>query len=149
MIYDNFIIDTKKREIYVNDVDSIKIAGNFSFPARYLTSRGLLNSAGNKYHLRKDINSLTDYVVDENTDLYCYVIVILNYLYGENINNIAIDDFYDYLNYLNSLEVDKNLLECFERIVTNGNNLNPIGYVDTLTAKQIGMARKKIYMLKK
>ena len=76
-------------------------------------------------------------------------IVILNYLYGENINNIAIDDFYDYLNYLNSLEVDKNLLECFERIVTNGNNLNPIGYVDTLTAKQIGMARKKIYMLKK
>lgn len=146
---DNFIIDPLKRDVYIADTDSIKIAGNFSSPSRYLNSKGLLNSAGKKYHLIRDVNSLTDYVVDENTDLYCYVIVILNYLYGENINSIGITEFYRYLNYLNDLQISKNLLECFERIVSNGNNVNPVNYIDDLTAKQIGMARKKVYNLRK
>ena len=96
-----------------------------------------------KYYLNNTNNSLTDYLIDENIDLYCYVIVILNYLYGENINNISIEEFYDYLNYLDSLKINYNLLECFERIVSNGNNINPVGYIDALTVGQIGQARKK------
>lgn len=146
---DNFIIDPLKRDVYIADTDSIKIAGNFSFPSRYLSAKGLLNSAGKKYHLNSDSHCLTDYVVDENTDLYCYAIVILNYLYGEKINNIDITEYYKYLNYLNDLNMDKNLLECFERIVSNGKNINPVNYIDTLTAKQIGMARKKVYRLRR
>lgn len=39
---DNFIIDIKKRELYVNDVDSVKIAGNLSFSARYLALKHFL-----------------------------------------------------------------------------------------------------------
>ena len=88
---DNFIVDIKKRELYVNDVDSIKIAGNLSFPARYLNSKALLNCVSKKYHLNEDSHALTSYIVDENTDLYCYIIMILNYLYGENINNMEIE----------------------------------------------------------
>lgn len=30
----------------------------------------------------------------------CYIIMILNYLYGENVNNLSLTDFYDYLEYL-------------------------------------------------
>lgn len=146
---DNFIIDVKKRELYVNDVDSVKIAGNLSFPARYLNSKALLNSTGRKYHLNEDNHSLTNYSVDENTDIYCYVIMILNYLYGENINTMHIEEFYNYLNYLNGLKIDDELLKCFERIVSNGNNINPVSYIDTLTAGQIGRARKKVYNLRK
>lgn len=146
---DNFIVDIKKRELYVNDVDSVKIAGNLSFPARYLNSKALLNSTSRKYHLNEENHSLTNYSVDENTDLYCYIIMILNYLYGENINNIGIEEFYNYLSYLDSLKISSKLLECFERIVSNGNNINPVLYIDTLTAGQIGQARKKIYDLRK
>ena len=146
---DNFIVDIKKRELYVNDVDSVKIAGNLSFPARYLNSKALLNLTGRKYHLNEDNHSLTNYSVDENTDLYCYIIMILNYLYGENINNIDIEEFYNYLNYLDSLKINNKLIECFERIVSNGNNINPVLYIDTLTVAQIGQARKKIYNLRK
>ena len=146
---DNLIIDPLKRTIYVADTDSIKIAGNFSFPSRYLNSKGLLNNAGKKYHLNDDIHCLTDYVVDENTDLYCYAIVILNYLYGEKINNMDIDEFYRYINYLVDLKIDKNLIDCFDRIVSNGNNINPVNFIDTLTHEQIGRARKKVYNLKK
>lgn len=146
---DNFIVDLLKKDLYVSDMDSCKIAGNFSFPARYLNTKGLLNSAGDKYHLNTDTHSLTDYIVDENTDLYCYIIVILNYLYGEKINNISIEEFYDYLNYLDSLKFDSNLLNAFERIVSNGNNINPLNYIDTMTARQIGMARHNVYRLKR
>lgn len=83
---------------------------------------------------------MTNYKVDENTDLYCYTIIILNYLYGENINNMQIEEFY---NYLNNIGIDYKLLECFERIVSNGNNINPVLYIDNLTVSQIGKARKK------
>ena len=75
--------------------------------------------------------------------------MILNYLYGENINNMDIEEFYNYLNYLDGLKINNKLLECFERIVSNGNNINPALYIDTLTASQIGKARKKIYNLRK
>lgn len=146
---DNFVVDLLKRELYVVDTDSCKIAGNFSFPARYLNSRALLNNAGKKYHLNCNPHSLTDYEVDWNTDLYCYIIVILNFLYGEKINDMGVEEFYDYLNYLDSLHIDHDLIECFERIVSNGNNINPVNYIDTLTAKQIGMARGKVYKLRK
>ena len=37
----------------------------------------------------------------ENSDLYCYIMVILNYLYGSNLNTtVAIEEFYEYMNYL-------------------------------------------------
>ena len=70
-------------------------------------------------------------------------------MYGENINTIGIEEFYNYLNYLDSLKINDDLLSCFERIVSNGKNLNPVLYIDTLTAGQIGQARKKIYNLRK
>ena len=43
------------------------------------------------------------------------------------------------------MKIDHNLLDCFDRIVTNGDNKNPADYIDTLTAKQIGMARSRVY----
>lgn len=142
---DNFIIDKVNREIYVADMDSCKIDNNMSCPARYLTSRALLNNVTGKYNLNNASNALGRYVIDENTDLYCYVIMILTYLYGEKINDMDLSSFYEYLNYLDSLKIDHNLLDCFDRIVTNGDNKNPADYIDTLTAKQIGMARSRVY----
>ena len=146
---DNFMVDLGKRQIFVTDVDSFKIAGNLSFPARYLNKRALLNNVNGKYRISRDAHAIANYNINENTDLYCYIIVILNYLYGEKINNISICDFYNYLNYLDSLKFDQNLLHCFERIVSNGKNINPLPYLDSLTVKQVGMARNKVYKLKK
>ena len=134
-----------KKNIYIVDFDSCKIMGNKPSPSKYLTPMALLNAAGRKYKEILDSNILADYEVDENTDLYCYIIIILNFLYGENINNIGKDDFSEYLNYLNDLNMDLNLIDCFDRIVSNVKNINPMDYIETLTSEQIYKAKKKVY----
>lgn len=138
---DNFMININKKEMFVTDLDSAKILGNQSSPCRYLTPFALLNNASETKYKRTNGDCLTDYRVDENTDIYCYIIVILNYLYNGRINNVGIDEFYRFINYLNDIGVDKELIICFERILTNSDNINPCDYLDTLTPKQIGKAR--------
>lgn len=138
---DNFIVNTSQSEIYVVDLDSCKIAGNQSPIAKYLTPMALLNYVKGKYKIDLETSYLTSYVVDENTDIYCYIIMILNYLYNGKINNVELDTFYDFLNYLDSIKVSLELLECFNRILINGDNENPVNYLDTLTPKQVSLAR--------
>lgn len=142
---DNIIVENNKRNIHIVDFDSCKIMGNKPSPSRYLTPIALLNFTDRKYKEINDINIFANYEIDENTDLYCYIIIILNFLYGENINNIGKDDFSEYLNYLNYLNIDLNLIDCFDRIVSNENNTNPMDYIETLTSEQIYKAKKKVY----
>ncbi len=141
---DNFLVDPSKVDLSVVDVDSIKIAGNKTSPSKYLTPFGLLSVVSGKYKER-DNDSFGAYEADENTDLYCYNIIVLNFLFGSSINNIEITEFYKFINYLNDLGVDKNLLESFNRIVCNSNNINPMNYIDSLTHKQIYKARSREY----
>lgn len=145
---DNIIVDDNKKNIHIVDFDSCKIMGNKSFPSRYLTPMALLNVTNGKYKKTNGDNTLSNYEVDENSDLYCYIIIILNFLYGEKINNIDVIEFYNFLNYLDDLKINVNLLNCFSKIISNEDNVNPVNYIETLTSEQIYKAKKKIYMSK-
>lgn len=71
--------------------------------------------------------------------------VILNYLYGSNLNMVAIEEFYEYMNYLEYIGIDKNLVSLFERIVTNKNNKNPEYLLSSITDEQFYRANEKVY----
>ena len=71
--------------------------------------------------------------------------VILNYLYGSNLNMVAIEEFYEYMNYLEYIGIDKNLVSLFERIVTNKNNKNPEYLLSSITDEQVYRANEKVY----
>lgn len=71
--------------------------------------------------------------------------VILNYLYGSNLNTVAIEEFYEYMNYLEYIGIDKNLVSLFERIVTNKNNKNPEYLLSSITDEQVYRANEKVY----
>ena len=53
-----------------------------------------------------------------------------------------IEKFYDFINYLEDIKVNIELIECFNKIVVGGNNINPCNYLDTLTPKQVAGARR-------
>ena len=139
---DNFLVDTEKQEIFVADLDSCKIADNKSFPGRYLTTASLLRYNEIKYSLLDEPDRIADYKVTEETDIYCYVIMILNYLYDGRVDRLSIEEFYRFINYLDDIEVNKELIESFEKIVVGAPNVNPVNYLDTLSSKQIAKARK-------
>lgn len=139
---DNFLVDTEKQEIFVADLDSCKIADNKSFPGRYLTTASLLRYNEIKYSLLDEPDRIADYKVTEETDIYCYIIMILNYLYDGRVDRLSIEEFYRFINYLDDIEVNKELIENFEKIVVGAPNVNPVNYLDKLSSKQIAKARK-------
>ena len=142
----NFMINHNKKQLYVIDLDSCKIAGNTAFPAKYLTPKGLFNSTPSKYQINSE-ESIPGFVTaNENSDLYCYNMMILNFLYGDNINNFSVSEFYEYLNYLKYLKVNDEMLNFFYRLVNNNRNRNPVNYLDSLTDEQICRARKNVYI---
>ena len=68
--------------------------------------------------------------------------MILNYLYDGRVDRLSLDKFYDFINYLEDIKVNIELIECFNKIVVGGNNINPCNYHDTLTPKQVAGARR-------
>lgn len=140
----NFIVDPNKRELSVIDLDSCKICSNEPFAARFLTPFSLIKGV-DKYKINEDIHSNGYIVPNSDSDLYCYSMIILNYLYGGKISR-DISEFYKYLTYLEDIGIDKNLLDVFSKIVvSNCKNENPLNYLDTLTSEQIYRAKEVVY----
>lgn len=63
----------------------------------------------------------------------------------ENINNLNLEDFYNYLTYLEKIGINKELIEIFKNIVSNKDNENPYDLLDTLTTEQVARSRKIVY----
>ncbi len=138
----NFIVDSSGR-ILICDIDSIKINGNKSSVSKYINPFSLFNKAGtSKYTIDNSVSRVSDYVVDNNTDLYCYNIMIMNFLSGKRINDITIEEFYRYLNYLNDIGIDHNMIEIFNKIILEEDNCNPCYYIDSLTEDKFIKARR-------
>ena len=151
----NFIID-KDDNVKVIDIDSCKINGNGIFNSKYLSSKSFIREVykyqknnectnNNDYSYHKYSTDITGaFVPDENTDLYCYIIVILNFLYGSNIQNFTLQEFYDYLEYLQKIGINQELLSYFEKITTCSDNVNPYELLDSLIP-YIGRSNYHVY----
>ena len=140
----NFIVDNNNRELKVIDLDSCKIGSNEPFAARFLTPFSIIKGI-DKYKLNEDKHSNGYIVPNSDTDLYCYTMIILNYLYGDKLSSSGIENFYEYLNYLEYVGVNKELLNIFSKVVANCKNENPLNYLDSLTSEQICRAKKLVY----
>ena len=103
----------------------------------------LLNNVEGKYQHNTSNNAPGYIVADENTDLYCYIIIILNFLRGSNINNYTLEEFYNFLNYMESIGVSRELLQSFYKILTNTENDNPYLMLDEIEPYQIYKLRTK------
>ena len=172
----NFMVDLKKQEIKVVDVDSCRICDSKPFPSRHLTPLGLFNKAPgqNKYDIyQKETISSSDMSVlqlmsqsesesyycryanyrdqlgyvnsNKESDLYCYTILFLNYIYGENVGSFNLEEFYNYICYLEKIGFDQELLNSIIKIVTSAPNDNIGMYLDSITDKQVYMANKNVY----
>ena len=84
---------------------------------------------------------------NQESDLYCYIVLFLNYLYGGSVGSLIIEKFYNYICYLEKLGFDKELLESIIKIVTNAPNDNISKYLDTITEEQVEKANKKYIKL--
>lgn len=106
----NFIVD-REGTLRVIDLDSCKIAG--------------------KYKL-SNFRCSGDIIPNKDTDLYCYIITVLNTIFGRETHRLPLETFYDYLEYLREIGVSTELIDIISDIYSNKHNTNPRDLLDGL-----------------
>jgi len=125
----NFVVDRITGELRVVDVDSVQIGNNQPFPSKYLHLIGRKISGSNSKYPK---NEKEIFIPSYNTDILCYIIMILNCISNSKITSLSIEQFYGYLFYLKNIGFDYDLLECFSTIYLNCDNKSPLDYLDTI-----------------
>ena len=117
----NFIID-QDNKVKAVDLDSSYLGvGEPLNMAYYLLKNQYIKSLPDKYKTTdSDIVIPTD-----NTDLYCYNMILLNALSKENFHRKDINTYYQYLDYLDKLSLPDTLLESLNNIYIPKDNINP------------------------
>lgn len=146
----NFILNLQTGRINVVDLDSCKINYNLSFASRYLSFLYPINNVS-KYKKSSDLFSIGGlFEVNQDTDCYCYMIMILNYLFGSRMTSLDIDEYYNYLSYLKEIGVSNEVVDMFYLIYTDKSNVNPyecldefVGLVDKTNYKSYRLRREK------
>ena len=124
----NFIID-KTDMVRAIDLDSAYIGQDEpSNTAYYLLKNKYLSSFPDKYRKNR-----TGIVIPSNeTDLYCYNMILLNTISGESMYKKDLDIFYKYLSYLQDVGLDKELIKIFSSLYLPIPNQNPFSLVKTI-----------------
>jgi hypothetical protein len=143
----NFVVPNGSMDLKVIDLDSCKICNNTAMASRYLIPNSLFSRTDTlkKYIICKDDNALSYVIPNESSDLYCYNIMILNYLYGSNVNRFSLDEFYDYLKYLEYIGINSDLINSISCIGDYRDNCNIGNYLDSITRENVFRAKKNVY----
>ena len=117
----NFIIN-KDKSLRAVDLDSAYVGQDEpSNMAYYLLKNPYLANLKDKYKTTN--NGII--IPSDDSDLYCYNMIILNTLAKDNIFKRDINTYYLYLNYLKELGLDKGLIKTFDSIYIEKPNENP------------------------
>ena len=139
----NFIIDADKR-LKAIDLDSSYVEGIDMNPpdmAYYLLKNNYLSSLPKKYPTTKEGVIISN----ENSDLYCYNMIILNAISGERMFKIDIEIYYQYLLYLEQIGVSAELIDVFRAIYEPRNNSNPRLLLEELPKELAEKASNKVF----
>lgn len=139
---DNFILNTDTNTINVIDMDSCKINGNNNCSSYYLFDNTVIDKI--KKYKKKELSWFTEYEINENTDILCYIIMLISFISGCDINKVDINEFNNYMDYLVNVGLSNQLVSVLARIYSNDDNINPYLLLDELKGDD-----SKKYILRK
>ena len=123
---DNFMVN-QDGIVYGIDIDSCSIMDNVPSSSLYPSMLLSQISDNSKY---KKCSRVSDYTSgikpDSNLDLYCYIRMIINFMYGKIIDNLNKDNLFEYLDFLEFYGGNLELLYCLSNIYDDSvDNINP------------------------
>lgn len=124
----NFIID-KNDKVKAVDLDSAYV-GQDEAPnsAYYLLKNQYLKTMPEKYNM----NNHGLIKPNDDSDLYCYNMILLNTLANESMYKKELDIFYKYLSHIKDVGIDNELIKILQGIYLPMNNQNPMDLIDTI-----------------
>ena len=126
----NFLWDFDNEMLRVVDLDSSKLAGSYPFASKYLEI--------NKVIKRKELESKYlknykgEYLPNNNTELLCFVTMILNTIGNGKVTNLKYEEFYSYLAHLIDNGFSYNLVDAFASIYQAYDTVDPTKYLDEI-----------------
>ena len=134
----------KDGKIKIIDLDSAYISNNTPFQSKYLVINKNLEMCPHKYKVGE--NGLV--IPTTDTDRYCLIIMLLNTLSRFKICDLSINEFYEYLNYLEDIGLNKELLAKIENIYHEGETKSILEYFDELIENAPFQAHHLVYKAK-
>jgi hypothetical protein len=142
----NFIYNLKTNKVNVIDIDSCRILDNKPFPAKYLDIDSPIKDLPQKYISNPDLDYNGNYIANQDSDLYCYNMMILDYLFRGNLFLLKKEVYDDYLNYLNGIGFSKQLTDVYAKLYDScpndsiGPYLSEIELTDDMIRRSKSMA---------
>ncbi len=139
----NILVD-ENGELKFVDLDSAYLGSRLPNPSMYLATSKELLSNTNKYPvINLDYGHIN--IPNDNTDLYCYNMMILEYIAREKVRKLKVEDYYEYLSYLSGLGYGKDIMDSFYRLPISSNNVNPYECLDQIPKDMIGRSSYHVY----
>lgn len=136
----NFILEKETKKVFVTDLDSCKIANNQPSHSKYLA----LNDNLKDFQFKYPVDETGTHIPSVDTEIYCYICMILNTISKINITKLSIDEYYTYLQYLSDIGYPKELIECFSNLYIDRSNISPLPYLD-LIPRPLGRAAYHVF----
>lgn len=117
----NFILD-KEGRVKTIDLDSSYLGvGEPITKIYYLLQNPYVRVMPEKYEVTK----MGAVLPTDNTDIYCYLMILLKVLSHRDFSTQPISVFYDYLTYLSKLGVSNDVIFALKSLYQSSNNINP------------------------
>ena len=132
-LIEDIIVDENKNindiSLVACDTDSMRILDSKGNPSYYLCDVEKLGEIG-KYRPDCEGNIIPDF----NSDLYCYNMILLDFISKSNyVYCLGVDEYNRYIDYLDKINVDPNILSAFESVYRyDMDNLSPLEHLDAL-----------------
>ena len=141
----NFIVGTDDH-VRAVDLDSSYIgSGTPTYTAYYLLKNPYIKQVPEKYQITKS----NQVIPSDNSDLYCYNMILLYAMSGVDMFKKEIPTYYGYTAYLKELGLPNDLIRCFNDIYTPAPNTNPKDMLDELNNVPEKELRYKTYLKRK
>lgn len=129
---DNIMVNTDS-QIRVVDIDSTYFQNVEAVPSRYLQKSHFFSDE-NKY--KRESKSQGYYpnqiIPSQNTEIFCYIIMVLNFLLEDNIVRYGRLNAKRYVDYLTRFDIPKPLYESFMSIFEEKQNVSPLPYIEDI-----------------
>lgn len=126
-IHENNFMVTNSFEVIGLDFDSCSIGNNIPVQGLYSMMLKRVQPSNNKYQQCSQMcEDSTEYIIDKNLELYSYTMMIINFMYGVPMYMWTPKKLDNYLNYLESIGTNLELLYALSYIYDQSiDNINP------------------------
>ena len=141
---DNILFNIKTQKVNFVDIDSCRIYNNEPFASKYLTSTSIASTL-DKYKVN-DSNSSGYIIPDQNSDIYCYATIVLNYLYQDKFYKLNRETIEKYFEYLRTIGFTNEFVEKFSIPFMETKDNEFLGdYLEELTEEKLEKANQKVF----